>query len=340
MKVAVVGCGSMGGTHANNFAKMPQVELVGVCDTLEESAKTLAERCRTKAFFSFDELMAEANPDVVSICLPTPLHKEYVLKAANYGKHVICEKPIAPTLSDAREMIDTCREKGVRLFIGHVVRFFPSYADMSRKVAAGVIGDVGVAHAKRSGSHPGRVRDWYKDPSATGGVIMDLMIHDIDFMRSLLGDVKTVFAMNRQTDRLDYALVTLRFHGGAIANLEGFWGFPGPFTTAVELAGKKGIIRFDSNKSASLQIHRSAPAESKESAGVAIPRSPAVHDPYYYELQHFIDCILSGEESIVTAEDGYKAVEIALAAHESARTGAPVDLEKFAAAQGGTRRVG
>lgn len=332
MKVAVIGCGSMGSVHANSYAKMAQVELVGVCDINEQAAQKLADRTGSKPYYSFEALIAEANPDVISICLPTPMHKEYVLKTAEAGKHVICEKPLAPSLEDAREMIDACEQKGVRLFVGHVVRFFPDFKDLSNKIAANVIGKVGVAHTKRSGSHPGLARDWYKH--SAGGVILDLMIHDIDFVRGVLGEVKSVFGMNRVTEEMDYALVTLRFESGAIANLEGFWGYPGPFHTAVEFAGDKGILRADSRKTASMNIQKSNTANSGP-AVVAIPQSPAMNDPYYYELSHFIDCIQSGEQAIVTAQDAYRAVEIGLAAAESIRTGVPVVLEPFAAKQGG-----
>lgn len=333
MKVAVIGCGSMGTVHAHNYAKLPQVELVGVCDINEKSATALAERTGTRPFFTLESMIAEVNPDVISVCLPTPMHKSIVLQIAEYKKHIVCEKPLAPSLADAQEMIDACEKNGVRLFVGHVVRFFPDYVDLNNKFKAGVVGDVGVVHTKRSGSHPGRARDWYKH--SAGGVILDLVIHDIDFVRGLLGEVSSVFAMNRVTDEMDYALLTLKFENGAIANLEGFWGYPGPFYTTAEVAGKKGILRADSRRTGSLQIQKSSTSQSGP-AVVAIPRSASVNDPYYYELKHYIECIISGEQPIVTAHDAYKAVEIALAAAESIRTGMPVNIKQFAATQGGS----
>jgi predicted dehydrogenase len=328
----------MGRTHANDYAKMPGVQLVGVCDTDLANADKLAARCNTQAFASFEQMVEETNPDVVSVCLPTPQHKEFTIKCAELGKHVICEKPIAPTLAEAREMIDACNNAGVRLFIGHVVRFFPSYRDLSRKVASGAIGNIGVAHAKRVGSHPGAAKSWYNDTSLSGGVIMDLMIHDIDFMRSVIGEVDHVYAMNRKTDGLDYALVTLRFVSGAIANLEGFWGYPGPFTTAVELAGNQGVVRFNSNDTVSLQVRKSRTDDSTSGpTTVAVPQSPALQDPYYYELEHFIDCIRTEAAPLVTAEDAYQAVALALAARESVRTGQPVKMSEFLSKGGNSR---
>ncbi|RAP74713.1 Gfo/Idh/MocA family protein [Paenibacillus montanisoli] len=326
MKVVVLGCGTMGSIHAAAFSRMPDVTLAAVCDIDGERAERLASKLGTVRYASFEEMMNAVEADVVSIALPTPLHKPYVLKAAALGKHVICEKPIAASPEDAEEMIAACRANGVRLFIGHVVRFFPEYADMSSRIEAGAIGTVGVAHAKRIGSHPGDATPWYADQEASGGVMMDLMIHDIDYMRSLFGDVKSVYALNRTGPSLDYALVTLRFHHhNAIVHLEAHWGYPGPFTTAAEFAGTSGVLRYDSSASNSLQIRRAQATASEKK--VAVPSSPSYRDPYYLELAHFIGCIRSGAEPIVTEEDAKKAVEVARAAIKSAATGQVIRLD-------------
>ncbi|WP_282940666.1 Gfo/Idh/MocA family oxidoreductase [Paenibacillus sp. RC67] len=326
MKVAVVGCGIMGRTHARNWSSVQGVQLVGVCDIDKELADKIAASNGTNAYTSFEDLLAAEQPDMVSICVPTYLHKPLVLQAAQAGIHIVCEKPIAPSLADAEEMIAACRLNNVRLFIAHVVRFFPSYKDLAAKVRAGVIGDPGVMHTKRIGGHPGRAKSWYYDEEKSGGVILDLLIHDIDYMRSVFGEVDSVFAMKRTSESLDYALVTLRFNKGAIANLEGYWGYPGPFTTAVEFAGTKGILRFHSDDAVSLRVQTSRQPD-EDRPRVAVPRSPAYHDPYYYELEHFADCILKGTEPIVSTEDAYKAMEIAFAALTSAQSGQPVRMD-------------
>jgi len=123
----------------------------------------------------------------------------------------------------------------------------------------------------------------------------------------------------------DYALVTLQFESGAVANVEGNRGFPGPFQTKAEIAGREGIVQANSLKSSSLQIHK-APSASEASAFVTVPESPGFHSPYELELVHFIECIRTGSEAIVTARDAYKALELALAARESAETGQVVRL--------------
>lgn len=324
MKVAVLGCGGLGNVHAGIYSKLDGVELTGLCDIKIEFANALSKKTGAPTFQSFEQMLAEAEFDAISITLPSYLHKEYTLLAAKAKKHVISEKPIALTLEDAKEMIDCCEENGVRLFVGHVVRFFPEYVNMKQTIDQGTIGRPAVAHASRIGPHPGETKDWYKDATKSGGVITDLMIHDLDFLRWSLGEINTVYAMGHTSEHLDYALVTLQFSNGAVANVESNWGFPGPFHTKAEIAGSDGLIAANSLKSSSLQIHKAATSEN--SSFVTVPESPGFRSPYELELEHFITCIKTGSEPIVTANDAYKALELAQAAKESIRTGKAVHL--------------
>lgn len=326
MKAAVVGCGGMGRIHAASYAGMPDVELAGVCDVDFSLAQEVSEQLGTQAFRSLEEMLQSIDIDVVSITVPSFLHKELVLQAAEAGVHVICEKPVALSLSDAEEMMKGCEQAGVKLFVGHVVRFFPDYVQMKETIDRGELGQVGIAHAKRVGSHPGELRPWFKAADKSGGVMIDLMIHDIDFMRWAIGEVTSVFALNRCDEERDYALITLLFENGAAANLEGFWGYPGAFQTSAEIAGDKGVVRASSQKSRSLQIVKRS-KDSAPSRFVEVPRSPSRHSPYDIELAHFIACIRDGQEPRVTAVDAYKALEIAAAAIESVRTGRAVTLQ-------------
>ncbi|SFT02261.1 Predicted dehydrogenase [Paenibacillus sp. BC26] len=324
MKAAIVGCGGLGNVHARGYMNIPDVKLVGVCDIDFSLAQELSNKTGATAFASFDVMLREIEFDILSVTLPSYLHKEFTLKAAAAGKHVICEKPLALHLEDAAEMIRSCEQHGVRLFVGHVVRFFPEYVQMKQVIDDGKLGRIGVVHAKRIGSHPGR---WFFDDDKSGGVITDLMIHDIDFFRSAMGEVKSVYGLNQRADDIDYALVTLLFESGAVANLEAFWGYQGPFQTAVEIAGSKGIIRSDSQKNSSLQICK-APSDSEDRRFAEVPQSPGFTSPYNLELAHFIQCIREGTEPIVTENDAYKALEITQAALESVRTGKCVHLQR------------
>ncbi|MCI3920093.1 Gfo/Idh/MocA family oxidoreductase [Paenibacillus sp. TRM 82003] len=326
----------MGSVHARAYARMPGVELAGVCDANAAAAVKLADAVGTAGFEDAEALFAEGRPDVVSICLPTPLHRRFTEQAAKAGVHVVCEKPIANTLEDAEAMIRVCEAHGVRLFIGHVVRFFPSYEDIARNVARGSIGRVGVAHARRVGGHPGKASAWYGDRAASGGPIMDVMIHDIDFMRSVLGEVDRVFASERTAPGVEHALVTLRFRNGAIANMEAMWGYEGPFTTAVDLSGTKGTVRYRSDDPGSITIRRSL-GEEEAGPRVSVPQSPLHQSPYYRQLEHFLHCIREDATPIVSAVDGYMALAIALAAMRSIRIEAPVRMTEYLEGKEATR---
>ncbi|MDQ6420654.1 Gfo/Idh/MocA family oxidoreductase [Paenibacillus sp. LHD-117] len=324
MNIAVLGCGGLGAVHADIYAKLEGVRLTGVCDVRQEMADVLSKRTGAPAYASFQHMLEEADIDAVSIALPTYLHKEYTLLAAKARKHVICEKPIALTLEDAEEMIACCEENGVRLFIGHVVRFFPDYANMKRALDEGSLGKSAVAHASRVGGHPGAA--WYANIEQSGGVITDLMIHDLDFLRWCLGEVRSVYALNTRREGMDYALVTLEFENDAVANVEAHWGYPGPFHTKAEIAGSGGIIRADSLRSSSLTIRRTAGAD--KSGGIEIPQSPTFRSPYELQLEHFVACIRDSSEPLVTARDAYKALELAKAAYESVSSGKAVVIGK------------
>lgn len=339
LHVLVIGAGTMGSVHAEAYKNMPGVKLVGIADLQADKAALLAAHCECRAFTSYDQALGQLGSehiDVIDICLPTPLHKSYVLRAADDGKDVICEKPLAGSLADARLMIDYCKQKGVRLFVGQVLRFFPEYQHAKVLLDRGAIGSPAVIRAARGGSYPVGWNDWYSDTSASGGVIVDALIHDFDYLRWCFGEVERVFAKSlhgRVQAQLDYALVTLRFQSGVIAHIEGTWAHEG-FFMQLEMAGTSGVIDYDSSKDTPL-IMRDRGQRPGSRAGVPVPESPLEPSPYTRELAHFVSCIQDGSEPLVTAEDAYEALRISLAALESARTGRPVTLNDAARSTSG-----
>lgn len=325
MNIAVIGCGTMGKMYMERLSSMPGVKLTAISNRTEEVLQQCAAQYGAQAYTSYEELLASSDADVVCVTLPTYLHKEVVLKAAANGKHVICEKPLAMHPDDAQEMKEACERSGVQLYAAHVLRFFQEYAQLRQQVASGAVGRIGVAHAKRASKYPA-ADSWYVDKARSGGIILDLMIHDLDFLRWTLGEVKTVFASNRQTDGVDYTSVTLRFISGAIANVEAYWGYPGAFLTQVELAGRLGVLRYDSTQTKSMVIQRSDP-EPYILRGVGFPDRPSLKDPFRLQLEHFLSCLRTGSEPLVTADDGVMAVRLACAATTSLQTGLPVRLQ-------------
>jgi UDP-N-acetylglucosamine 3-dehydrogenase len=310
----------MGGVHLNAYANIPEAEVVGVADPSRESAASGARLAGARPYSSYEELVAAEDVDVVDVCLPTAFHKNLAVKAARDGKHVILEKPIARTIEDAAEILEAFSGGGPRLFVGHVVRFFPEYVGIKEKIDAGELGTIGVVRTSRRSPFLRGWNDWYADWRVSGGVLVDLVIHDFDFLRWALGDVERVYArgvLGREYNRLDYALVTLRFEGGAIAHVEAHWGYPGPFNYSIEVAGSRAILTTDSTEPATLDLVGSADQ---------VPNLASGTSPYERELAHFVRCIATGEESVVKPEDAYEALRISLAATESIVEGKPVTL--------------
>jgi UDP-N-acetylglucosamine 3-dehydrogenase len=311
----------MGGVHLNAYASIPEVEVVGVADANRASAVAGAALVGGRPYASYDELVAAEDVEVVDVCLPTAYHKDLALKAAGEGRHVILEKPIARTIEDAGEILDAFSGGSSRLFVGHVVRFFPEYVGIKDKIEAGELGTIGVVRTSRRSPFLRGWNDWYADWRVSGGVLVDLLIHDFDFLRWTLGDIERVYArgvQGREYNRLDYALVTLRFEDGAMAHVEGHWGYPGPFNYSIEVAGSRAILTTDSTEPATLDLVGGSSAEAPDLA--------SGKSPYERELAHFIRCIATGEEPVVKPEDAYEALRISLAATESIVKGRPVTL--------------
>ena len=330
LKIGIVGSGFMGRTHAAAWANLP-VKLVGVCSADQSRAKALADQYGVPAFDSYEKLLTAV--DVIDICTPTHLHHEMVLQAAKAGKHIVCEKPLARTVTQAREMIDACKKVNVQLLVAHVLRFAPQYAQAKAVVDRGEIGKVAVQRFTRCSALPNWASDnWLMDVEKSGGMLLDLMIHDYDFARWVGGDVESVFAKSlrgqKPGSKEDYGLVMLRHKNGAITNVEGGWAYaPGMFRTAFEIAGDAGLIEHPVDSSIPLGVYMK---QKGEVADAPIPVNPLAEDPYTTQVKHFLDVLEKGTTPIVSAEDGLAALQIGLAAIESSRTGRQVQIAEVA----------
>ncbi len=328
MRVAIVGAGFMGGVHAEAWSQTGArlAALVGKPGT---GGETLADRHAARFATDLDAVLRDV--DVVDICTPTHLHAEFTLRAAAASKHVICEKPLALTVAEGHGMIQACRAAGVRLLVAHVLRFFPEYR-LAREVAVqGEIGKPAVLRLSRCTFRPRKPDNWYVDPARSGGMILDLMIHDFDYARWVAGDVVRVFARAAQTsgqpDETDHALAILTHRGGAISHVEGSWAYPPPiFHTRLEIAGAAGLIECAGPATAAIEIHL-RDGEGAAHREVPLPRSPLHESPYATQLRAFHEALVHGTEPPVSAEDGLVAVQIARAAIESARRGRPVEID-------------
>ena len=333
MRVGIVGVGFMGTTHAAGWAET-LAQIAGFTAETQNEASKLAKQYNAKVYSSLEEMLPDV--DIVDVCSPTHLHHEMVLKAAAAGKHIVCEKPLARTAQQAQKMVDACRKAGVQLLVAHVVRFFPEYALAHAAVTEGQIGRPAVIRLHRGSYRPKKpAGNWFLDEEKSGGILMDLMIHDYDYACWVAGDVESVSA-RRVTEAhpdapVDYGLVILSHRSGALSHVSGAWAYPPPtFRTKLEIAGDRGLIEFDSDSTAPIQ---NLILKTNDGApDVGLPSSPVSESPYTAQIKEFYRALADGATPRVTATDGLIAVQIAEAAIQSAHGGQPVQLESLAEA--------
>ena len=330
-RIGIIGAGLMGNFHAARWQHLP-VHLSGIYDPDQTNAQTTASTHNTRAYNNLNDLLA--NSDIIDICTPTHTHKNLVLTASNAGKTIICEKPLARTISDAQHMIRTCKQNQTPLYVGHVVRFFQQYTTAKHAQDNGQLGSPGVIRLIRAGSFPRDTPDsWYNNFHHSGGVIMDLSIHDLDYARWCYGEIERIHARGltfSNTPMRDHCLITLKFKNGALGHIEGSWANPPTtFRTALELSGSNGIIEWDSLDATPVQTTLSMNADNAKVPQTADSPLADEDDPYLLELAHFLDCILHDTTPRVTTHDALMALTLSLAAIESVKTGMPVNIDAF-----------
>lgn len=326
-RVGIVGAGFMGTTHATAWAAT-DATLTAIIAGPDTPPAELADQHGATAYTELEPFLDAV--DVVDVCAPTHLHAELAIAAAEAGKHVVCEKPLARTNEQGERMVTACREAGVHLLVAHVVRFFPEYVAAKDAVDRGVVGEPAVLRLSRATYQPHKsTNNWFLDEDKSGGLVFDLMVHDIDQARWFAGDVTSVYARGLAATRpeagVDHVLAVLRHRSGALTHLEASWAYPPPtFRTRGEIAGEAGLLSWDSDRDQPVRVvTRAAPG-----AGAAIPRvtSTAAEDPYTTQIRHFL-AVLRGEVAPrVTPEDGLAAVRTATAIAASIASGDEVDV--------------
>lgn len=329
VKVGVIGAGGMGTVHSMKYAEMPDVEM-HIYDMVEERVVGHSERFKSVKHHSMESIFEAV--DAIDVCLPTDLHTEVGIACLEAKIPTLMEKPMAATVEECRVLMETAQVNETLLMPAQVVRFFPEYKRAHEVIAAGKIGKPASARMRRGGKAPAGFQGWFQDLDRSGGVLLDLAVHEFDWLRWTFGEVTTVMArsvrMGKQVQWAefvgDYALITLTHEGGAVSHVEATWMDPRGFRTTLEISGSEGVLEFDSRQNPSLRTHLEDPTSRVESL---------IHisdDPYYLELEAFLRAARGEIEAPVKPIDGLRAVEIARAAMKSAETMEPVYLKTSA----------
>lgn len=325
MNVAIIGCNGMGRMHARMAAQCGQT-VVACGDTHRRIAQSLAKEFDAQASIDSMKVIRRPDVDIVVIATPTPTHAQYIQAAAAAGKQIFCEKPMCRTVKECQESISAARKAGVKLFVGHVVRYFHEFETIRAQIEAGKVGRPGFVKIYRGGIFPRGVDDWFRDYEQSGGVTFDSMIHDLDWLRYVFGDAERVFCQNlqrKEPEYLDYAMATVRMKSGVIAKLIGTWAHPSGFRVEAEVCGDKGMVQF---KSDDMPMALAMREKAGKQAGVLVPSSPLPVSPYQLEWEDFLMWLQGGTTVRVTPRDGMEAVRMAAAALKSAHSGRPVKV--------------
>jgi len=330
MKAAIVGAGVMGNVHAESIASIQGITLKWVVDKDESRGKALAEKYGAIVTSEVNPILNDPETSIVIHALPTFRRLEYIRKYIDAGKHILCEKPLARNLDDARAILEAAAGYDKIFMTGHVVRYFWEYAHARHLILSGEIGDPGIARLCRCGGRPSSLNkndNWYLDFQRSGGVLLDLAIHDLDWLLWTFGPVKRCFAQmtDPRNNHSDYALAIIKFKNGVLAHVETSWAeAPGSFWTAFEVSGSGGIMEYDMRDAKTLGLTRKTEAPDAK-AGTIIPEAPTFESPYLTEMKHFIECIKKGKKPLTGVKEAFEAARLALNLIESAQTGMPVE---------------
>ena len=292
LKVGVVGVGAMGQHHARLYVQMG-CELIGVADIDPNRGQHIASRYRTRWFRDYRELIGQV--EAVSIAVPTTLHGRIGLDFLRAGVHCLVEKPIAFSLEEADEMIETARSRKVNLAIGHIERFNPAVVKLKHLVDAGVLGKLLIISTRRVGPYVPRMRDV--------GVIIDSATHDIGVVRYLLGqEPVNVFARSGSLQHLkeDHAIIVLDFQE-TIASIEVNWFTPHKVRT-LTATGSMGIAYLDYIDQ-TVKVYNSHDMEIEN-----IQKA----EPLKLELEDFLDSISNHRQPSVDGMEGRAILQTAL----------------------------
>ena len=298
-RVGVIGVGHLGQHHARVYTELLDARLVGVVDVDENRAQSIGENLGVPSYTSMEELFQRQNPEALSIVVPTSLHYPVAKNALERGVHVLIEKPVTTRPSEAEELLNIAARKNLVLQVGHIERFNGAVRHISQTVGAPIF-----LESKRVGPFSPRINDV--------GVVLDLMIHDIDIVLSLVpSEISRIAATGRRvfTEHEDIASAQITFENGVMAHI------------LVSRVAEKRMRQLDimererhitvNYETQDVQIHRCVRDNNGVTEILERPVFPK-SEPLKLELAHFIGCVREKRQPLVGIRDGKRALEVAI----------------------------
>lgn len=309
MKVGLIGLGGMGFVHFNCYKKMAGVE-IAVADIRVDMAKEKIKDDSIPVYSSYEEMIAKEDPDFVDVCTPSYMHTDMTVYALEHGKHVLCEKPMSINSDEAKRMIEAKEKSGKLLMTAHVVRFMSPYVYLKSVIDSGELGKpVHVIMHRLSEAPKWSWENWMLNTDKSGGVALDLSVHDIDFVQYVFGNPNSLTATYHDLkDNSNHVSTTFSYDGFSVETVGGWFNAPLPFRAeylAVFENGcviSKGGVVTKNGQEVSLDM-----GETSEDTGINLSGA----DGYSDEIMYFMDCIKNGREpERVSPESSLKSVEL------------------------------
>jgi predicted dehydrogenase len=339
LKFAILGCGRISAKHIDAINEINEAELVAVCDILEDRAKKVAEKANVKYYTSYNDMLENEDIDIVTILTPSGMHPEHVIDIVKkYKKHIICEKPMALRLEDADDMIKTCDENGVRLFIVKQNRYNLPVIKLREAVDQNRFGKMILGTVRVRWCRDQKYYDqdsWRGTWELDGGVLSNQASHHIDLLEWMLGEPVSVMAKtgtylaNIEVD--DTAVAIIKFKNGALGIVEATTATrPKDLEGSLSILGEKGSVvigGFSVNKLQTWNFLGDTDEEREQVLKNFAETPPNVygfgHKRY---LENVIDCMQNNTKALVDGLEGRKSLELINAIYESAETGKEVFL--------------
>ncbi len=341
INVGIIGLGFMAATHIRAYRQVEGARIAALCNPsgrhLDGDFTNVAgnvgatdpvklDMTGVKATRDFSDLLADPDIALIDICAPTKTHRELSLAALRAGKHVICEKPLARSIADAREIADAAAQAKTFFMPAMCLRFWPEWAWLKEAIAAGTYGQVLAARFRRVAEPPAWGQKNFFDGKESGGALFDVHIHDTDFVQCCFGRPHAVHSTGyvKFSGAIDHVVTQYDVAGGAIVHAEGSWAMTAGFgfNMAYTVNFERATADYDVARGAeSLRVCEAGqPARVVKCEGA---------DGYVGELRHIVNAIRTGKPpTIVTARDGLGAVEICDAEEKSVQSGTTVRLER------------
>lgn len=333
--IGVIGLGRMGQVYSSFVAaQLADARLVAISDSRPEAMQKFAERnSNLKTYVDYHDLLADKEIDGVVVVTPTHTHREVVIAAAAAGKAIFCEKPTALTLKETDEMIAAVEKANVMFQVGFMRRFDKAYASAKKQIDAGVIGD--PVTIRSIGRDPFRTSLEYANPAVSGGLILDMGIHDFDLLRWLMGDeiqrvytevASLVYPELKEVGDVDNAMINARFHNGGLGNVEVSRTAHYGYDIQTNIIGTKGALQIGYLQETSVLLL------NREGARYDIvPHFPERFGAAYTaQIEHFAECLRDQKPPSVSHVDARAALQIGIAATISQHEGRVVYVSEVA----------